>query len=119
MLQYSGHGGVLDAESSGEAGLAIRIPEPWSTVSFTTTTARAAAFRCHAKVDAKAHTANARAAFLNRFEREVDPDGVLSPAERARRASYARRAYFLDLAAKSARSRRRKAKAQTTGRPVN
>jgi hypothetical protein len=54
-------------------------------------------------------TANARAAFLDRFEREVDPDGVLPAAERARRAAAARKAYFVRLAAKSAEARRRKA----------
>jgi hypothetical protein len=39
-------------------------------------------------------TRPARAAFLLRFERQVDPDGVLAPAERQRRAESARRAYF-------------------------
>jgi hypothetical protein len=33
--------------------------------------------------DRAAHTAPARRAFDERFEREVDPDGVLDPAERA------------------------------------
>ncbi len=42
-----------------------------------------------------------------RFEREVDPDNVLDPAERARRVECARRAHFgrLALASSSARSR--------------
>ena len=39
--------------------------------------------------DRAAHTAPARAAFLSRFDREVDPKGTLDPAERARRAEYA------------------------------
>jgi hypothetical protein len=39
-------------------------------------------------------TAPGRKAFLDRFEREVDPDGILPPAERARRAEHARKAYF-------------------------
>ena len=39
------------------------------------------------------------------FEREVDPEGVLEPAERARRAEHAKRAYFLRLALKSAKAR--------------
>ena len=51
-------------------------------------------------------TAPARKAFDDRFEREVDPDGVLPPAERAKRVENARRAYFLRLALKSARARR-------------
>jgi hypothetical protein len=58
--------------------------------------------------DPSARTAPARAAFDARFEREVDPDGVLPPAERKRRAAHARKAFFLDLAARSARSRRKK-----------
>jgi hypothetical protein len=46
---------------------------------------------------------------LERFEREVDPDGTLPPAERAKRAEYARKAYFQRLALKSAQVRRRRA----------
>lgn len=44
---------------------------------------------------------------LGRWEREVDPDGKLSPAERARRAEQARSAYFAALALKSSRSRQK------------
>jgi hypothetical protein len=50
--------------------------------------------------DRKAATAPARAAFLDRFERQVDPDGLLDPTERAKRADSAKRAYFTRLAAK-------------------
>jgi hypothetical protein len=50
----------------------------------------------------------ARLAFDARFEREVDPNGELDQAERARRAQMARKAYFLRLALKSAEARRRK-----------
>lgn len=56
-------------------------------------------------------TAPARTAFLARFEAEVDPEGILSPAERERRAGWARRAYFTRLALASAKARRRKAAA--------
>lgn len=59
--------------------------------------------------DREAATAPARKSFLDRFEREVDPDGVLDPAERARRAESAKKAYFLRLAAKSAETRQAKA----------
>ncbi len=59
--------------------------------------------------DAAARTAPARERFLDRFEREVDPDGTLEPAERARRAEHARKAYFTGLALKSARARRQRA----------
>ena len=48
-------------------------------------------------------------AFDARFARQVDPDGTLEPADRARRAAAARRAYFLELARKSAKARRKKA----------
>ena len=56
--------------------------------------------------DRPARTANARKAALDRFEREVDPEGVLLPAERAIRAEHARKAYFARLALKSAQARR-------------
>lgn len=66
--------------------------------------------------DRQAATAPARTAFADRFERQVDPDGVLSPAERAKRAESAKKAHMLRLAALSAAARkRRKAK---TPRPV-
>jgi hypothetical protein len=58
--------------------------------------------------DRTARTAPARNAFNDRFEREVDPDGKLSPSERARRAESARRAYFTRLALQSAKARRRR-----------
>jgi hypothetical protein len=62
-------------------------------------------------VHARGHTntAPATAAFLERFEREVDPDSALDPEERARRAAHARSAYFKRLALKSAKVRRERA----------
>lgn len=57
--------------------------------------------------DRSARTAAARKALLDRFEREVDPDGTLDPAERARRAEHARKAYFIALALRSAIARRK------------
>jgi hypothetical protein len=68
--------------------------------------ARAAAYRLHSLYDSRQLTANARAAFEQRFARQVDPDGVLPEAERQRRAECARKAYYSALAAKSARVRR-------------
>lgn len=56
--------------------------------------------------DRSARTAAARRAALDRFEREVDPDGTLSPTERGLRAESARKAYFSGLALKSAKARR-------------
>ena len=69
--------------------------------------ARLAAHSMHARHDARETTTAARAAFLARFEAEVDPNGILSPEERRRRADHARRAYFTRLALASAKARRR------------
>lgn len=55
--------------------------------------------------DPSAHTAPARTAFLERFERQVDPDGILPPEERARRAEHARKAWFKRLALAISRAR--------------
>ncbi|WP_369134229.1 hypothetical protein [Modestobacter sp. I12A-02662] len=68
--------------------------------------------------DPSARTAPARRAMLDRFERQVDPDGVLSPVERARRAGHARKAYFARLALRSAKARRKPLDvADGSGRP--
>ena len=58
------------------------------------------------------NTEPARRAFFDRFETDVDPERVLSPGERARRAALARRLYFTRLALASA-----KARAKRAGRP--
>ena len=55
--------------------------------------------------DPTAATAPARRAFLDRFERQVDPDGRLDPQERTRRAEHARKAHMARLALRSARAR--------------
>ena len=73
--------------------------------------ARQAAYALHAGIDSKAHTEPARAAFLNRFEAEVDPEGSLPEAERLRRAECAKKAHFTRLAYRSAIVR-----SQRTGR---
>ncbi|WP_371408895.1 hypothetical protein OG423_32115 [Micromonospora zamorensis] len=59
--------------------------------------------------DPTARTAPARQAALDRFEREVDPDGTMNPVERARRARQAQKAHMARLALKSAQVRRAKA----------
>jgi hypothetical protein len=69
---------------------------------------RLGALVLHATHDSREITANARKAFLGRFEIEVDPNGKLTPEERARRAEYARKAYFQRLAMASAKARRSK-----------
>jgi hypothetical protein len=68
--------------------------------------ARMATHALHARVeDPAAHTAPARKVFLSRFEREVDPEGLLEPQERARRAEHAKKAYFTRLALASSKAR--------------
>lgn len=62
--------------------------------------------------DRSARTAPANAALLARFERDVDPDGLLPPDERAVRVESARKAYFAGLALRSVASRRRAAEAR-------
>lgn len=69
---------------------------------------RIGAYALHASHDPKKTTRKARQKFMGRFEFEVDPDGVLEPSERARRALYAKKLYFAQLAHKSATARRRK-----------
>lgn len=56
--------------------------------------------------DRAAGTRNARAAMDRKFEAEVDPDGVMSPADRAEAVANARKAYYLRLAQASAAARR-------------
>ncbi len=61
-----------------------------------------------ARHDGETLTAAARAGFLKRFEIEVDPNGVLTPEERSRRADAARRAHMARLAMRSAMARSKK-----------
>ena len=60
--------------------------------------ARIAALARHSRTDGHAATQPAREAFLARFERQVDPDNRLDPAERARRAEAAKREHFQRMA---------------------
>ena len=80
---------------------------------------RIGAYRLHATRDSKATTAKARATFLSRFEREVDPDGVLPADERRRRAEYARKAHFARLAPASARVRSKSRTPKNGSAPVD
>ena len=70
---------------------------------------RIGAYRMHSLHDARETTKAGRAAFMQRFIDEVDPDGILEPEERAKRAAAARRAYMLRLSLKSAQVRRKRA----------
>jgi hypothetical protein len=66
----------------------------------------AANTRWASEADRTAATTPGRDAFQKHFETLVDPDGVLSPDERSKRASNARRAHFQRLALRSAQARR-------------
>lgn len=71
--------------------------------------ARIGAYESWAKTaDRRARTLPARTAFDARFERQVDPDGVMDPGERRLAAAAARSAYFSRLALKSAQTRTRR-----------
>lgn len=63
-----------------------------------------------------ARTAAGRAAALDRFEKQVDPDGVLDPVERAKRAENAKTAFFREIALKSAAARAARKAAQDGGK---
>lgn len=56
--------------------------------------------------DRTARTAAARSGFYKRFEKQVDPDGVLHPDERAKRAEHARKAHMMRMSLASAKARR-------------
>jgi hypothetical protein len=66
------------------------------------------AYTLHSRYDSRELTKAARAAFESKFEREVDPDGILPLEERLRRAEMARKAHYARLALKSAQARRRR-----------
>lgn len=66
--------------------------------------------------DRRARTAPARAARQAKFEQQVDPDGKLSPAERAIRAEHARKAHYTALSLRAAEVRRSKKLAAASAR---
>jgi hypothetical protein len=75
---------------------------------------RVGAYTMLSRNDPKHTTKNGRAAFLAKFEQEVDPDRQLAAEERARRASAARRAHFARLALASAKARSMRRSRQQT-----
>lgn len=87
-----------------------------STPTERTLRARVAAHESWARTgDRAARTAKARAAMESKFDRLVDPDGLLSPEERAYRADQARKAHYTRLALKSAQARRRRGRSHKGG----
>ncbi len=83
-----------------------RNPSPDPILSMS---GRKGAHIAHARNDSRDMTAKARAAFYASFEALVDPDGVLSTEERARRAEHLRRAHYAEMALRSAIARRKRA----------
>ena len=67
-------------------------------------------------VDRTAATQKARQAAEDRFLTLADPDGVLSPAERERRANNLRKAHYQRMAMKSAAARKAKSRSRAGGR---
>lgn len=68
---------------------------------FDSARGRAAALIRWAHEDHAPQSAKATAGFLRRFEREVDPDNELSPAEREIRARRLMRAHMIRLSARA------------------
>lgn len=68
--------------------------------------ARLAAHTRWANADPVAGTQAARDAFRASFELKVDPDGILEPGERARRAEQARKAHYAKLSLAAAKAKR-------------
>lgn len=56
--------------------------------------------------DRSARTLNGRLAALDRFEKQVDPEGRLPTAQRALMAEHARKAHFQRMALRSVEARR-------------
>ncbi len=77
---------------------------------------RIGAHRTHALHDPVETTASARVASATaldgRLLAEIDPEGLLTEEERAKRLQHARKAHFAQLALKSATTRRKKAGGQ-------
>jgi rubrerythrin len=95
------------------------MPTPDDSPQMRSLRGRIGAYESWARTeDRAARTWPGRKAAMDRFEHEVDPDGVLLPHERAKRAEWARKAHMQRLALKSAAARkRRKLICQTCGQP--
>lgn len=75
-------------------------------MAFSTMSAQIAAHESWAKTkNRSARTAAAREAMMAKFEKQVDPDGVLSDSARAQMAESAKKAHYRRLAMKSAKVR--------------
>lgn len=84
------------------------MPDTSRFTSDDSARARIAALTSWAYTDDRSQrTLPARRAFMERFDRQVDPEGRLAPAERHKRAEALMKAHFTELALKSARARRK------------
>lgn len=84
----------------------------------TSTQARAAAHASWAKTpDRAARTAKAREAAVAKFERGVDPDNTMSPADRRKAAVNAQKAHMYAMSQKGVD--KRKAKRAAKQRPAD
>src|SRR5207245_7998680 len=91
--------GIRDATVTGVQTCALPIfPKEQRRLA-----SRLGALAQQARHDPREYTQAAREAFRLRFERQVDPECVLDPAERARRAEAALRAHMLQIGRASCR----------------
>ncbi len=77
-----------------------------------------AAHALHASRDPRETTSKARQAFRDRFIKMVDPELVLQPAERERRAQSAMTAHMLKLSMRSREVRKDRQRTRPTSRPT-
>lgn len=84
-------------------------------MAISSTQARINALRRWSKEpDRTQATEAARLANRLRFEALVDPDGTLTPSERAKRAESARKAFYYEMSLKGVRARQAKRAPQTS-----
>lgn len=66
-------------------------------------------YTLHPRYDSREIAARATAGFYGSFQKKVDPEGLLPPDERLRRAEMARKAHFARLSLAGVKARQRKA----------
>jgi hypothetical protein len=82
--------------------------DPATRSRIATAAGRTGGLRNVAKNGAAGVSAPARRGFMRRFELQVDPEGRLSPEERASRARFAMKAHMAELNLRSLQSRARR-----------
>lgn len=122
-VHHAVHGSLVRSQAEGETGLETTAPtrggahdaagrrtnrlsrESPETQRRRSAWGRVGGLTTRSRLSGDAMTRAARRGFLVRFERQVDPMGVLTPAERTRRAEAAMRVHMLRLAERSAAAR--------------